>query len=325
MHAGDTHGVNLPVRLPAPRIARPREHTEELRESELFAADGRRLAQRPLRVTRGCSARPPDESWEGRRNEEISDIKVEAATGSLVLAQPRDVDELEARLWITFPAGYREYVTQLGEGVLGGTFVRVFPPWRVDKELAEWRHRINEFWFWDEGKDVLPKARALECAIIGDTLQGDDLLFHPRHTDRLFVLPREEGKVYVAGADLLSAVDWMCGSGKLTRRFKQTSNPSTAARSRPRRKTSSILRANRWTTSWSWGASGRADTAGEKYSSTICDTARVTSPRSSTRRSFSRAPGGVNPFEEQPGYLAVFRIDKANGEVRIINCQMGDN
>ncbi len=43
----------------------------------------------------------------------------------LVLAKPAQVDALEAKLWVTFPAGYREYVTTLGEGALGGAFVRV--------------------------------------------------------------------------------------------------------------------------------------------------------------------------------------------------------
>src|SRR5262245_17764133 len=113
----------------------------------------------------------------------IADINI--TKQPLVRAQPREVDELEARLWVTLPPGYREYVTQLGEGVLGGTFVRIYPPWRIDAELVEWRERIEKYWFWDAGKDLLPKARAIECIVLGDTLQGDELVFHPRYPDRL--------------------------------------------------------------------------------------------------------------------------------------------
>ena len=64
---------------------------------------------------------------------------VETIGGPLVLATQADVDALEAKLWIRFPEGYREYVTRLGEGVLGGTMVRIYPPWRIEKELSRWR------------------------------------------------------------------------------------------------------------------------------------------------------------------------------------------
>ena len=127
----------------------------------------------------------------------------------------------ETQLWLTFPRGYREYITTLGEGVLGGSFVRVYPPWRILRELSEWRERLREFWFWDKGRKVLPKERALEAVIVADTLNGDELVFHTGKPDHLFVLPHESEKIYEAGTDLLAAVDWMCDSGKLTKRFSE--------------------------------------------------------------------------------------------------------
>jgi len=47
-----------------------------------------------------------------------------------VLASDSEVLDLERLLGATFPAGYREYVTHLGEGYLND-FVRVLPPWTV--------------------------------------------------------------------------------------------------------------------------------------------------------------------------------------------------
>jgi hypothetical protein len=146
---------------------------------------------------------------------------VEVVGGALVLATDADVDGLESRLWITFPEGYREYITRLGEGVLGGSMVRVYPPWRIERELEGWRARIKKYWFWDEGKDLLPRERAPECIIVGDTLNGDELVFHPSRRDRLFVLPRDSESVFDAGADVLSAVDWICSSGELVEPFDE--------------------------------------------------------------------------------------------------------
>ena len=142
----------------------------------------------------------------------IKDVSVSNTTR--VLAKQKDVDSLESELWIQFPPGYRDYVTQLGEGILG-TLVRIYPPWRIDKELNEWRRRIDKYWFWDKGRKLLPKARALECVIVGDTSNGDELVFHPCRPGHMFVLPIDSEKIFDAGADLLEAVNWMCSSGKL--------------------------------------------------------------------------------------------------------------
>jgi hypothetical protein len=147
----------------------------------------------------------------------ISDVRI--LQKPLVLAKPHEIDGLESKLWVTFPSGYREYVTKLGEGVLGGRFVRIYPPWRIDKELADWRRRIAKYWFWESSGELLPKERALECIIVGDTVNGDELIFHPVQPNRLFVLPRDSEQARVAGADLLAAVEWMCSSGELSEPF----------------------------------------------------------------------------------------------------------
>jgi hypothetical protein len=146
---------------------------------------------------------------------------VEIVGGPVVLAMPDDVNALESRLWIEMPRGYREYVIRLGEGILGGTFVRIYPPWRIEKEIDDWRRRISKYWFWDDGSDLLPRDRARECLILGDTLNGDELVFHPGRPNCLFVLPRDSERIFDAGRDLLAAVGWMCGSGELTEPFSE--------------------------------------------------------------------------------------------------------
>ena len=99
--------------------------------------------------------------------------------------------------------------------------MRIYPPWRIEKELSEWRRRINKYWFWDDGRELLPKERAVECVIVGDTVNGDELLFHPHRPNQLYVLPRDGAQIFNAGADLLAAVEWMCSSGELVERFDE--------------------------------------------------------------------------------------------------------
>src|SRR5262245_22568624 len=142
----------------------------------------------------------------------------------LVLSPSVEVDAAESQLGIRFPTGYREYVTRFGEGVLGGCYVRIYPPRRIlagVNNLADWRQRIEEDWFWDAGRDVLTKERALQSVIIGDTLDGDELIVHPDNPERVYVLLRHSEEIHVAGDGLPAVIEWLCGSGTLTEAFDE--------------------------------------------------------------------------------------------------------
>ncbi|QDT54026.1 hypothetical protein Pan44_20530 [Caulifigura coniformis] len=123
-----------------------------------------------------------------------------------------DVDEAERVLGVTFPEGYREYITRFGEGALS-VFVRVFPPWEIANSLQEWRDRIDAYWFWGERK--LSPKRAGECIRFADTLDGDEFCFHPKRPGRLYVLPREEESVSVVDGSLWDLLKWCCVDCKL--------------------------------------------------------------------------------------------------------------
>jgi len=100
-----------------------------------------------------------------------------------------------------------------------------FIPHRIlggsSNDLLQWRQRISEYWFWDRGRDVLTKEEALQSVIIGDTLDGDELIVHPSNPERVFVLPRNRDEIYVAGDGLPEAMEWLCSSGTLTEAFDE--------------------------------------------------------------------------------------------------------
>ena len=252
-----------------------------------------------------------------------------------VLAKAKDVEAFESERWLKFPAGYREFITTLGEGVLGGTFVRVYPPWRIEKELDEWRQRINKFWFWDKGRKLLPKERALECVILGDTLNGDELVFHPMRPNQLFVLPRDSENNFLAGDDLLSTVEWMCSSGKLTKRFAERQfEPFDSRKEEPQRASGSkksvdpegeslddiIEMGKRWAKRHAARKSAKEkfDDYFKDYLSEIKDKA------GSLLCEAVIVVGDDWPFS--PGYVAMYRVkDNASGlDLGIYSCVIGD-
>jgi hypothetical protein len=140
--------------------------------------------------------------------------------GSQPDPQPH-VQEVERQLRARFPQGYLEYMNRFGEGVLGGSFIRVYPPQRVLNNLAERRSRIAEYWFWDHGTPILSKAHALECIVFADTAGGDELIFHPSQPDEIFVLPRDSEDIFAIGPGLPAAIEWCCASGVLTEPFDE--------------------------------------------------------------------------------------------------------
>jgi hypothetical protein len=143
---------------------------------------------------------------------------VELRGGPLVLVSDWEVDDLEARLDVRMPDGYREYVTTLGEGSLN-TFIRVLPPWRILADLDEHRGLMAAGWHWDSGKVPFGQDEAMESIPIADKMDGQGVvLFSPSDTHQLIVLPREDDRVYVRGPDLLETINWIC-SGRVLRSF----------------------------------------------------------------------------------------------------------
>jgi hypothetical protein len=145
----------------------------------------------------------------------------ELTSSALFYNRATDVDAAERQLGMRLPSGYGEFIARFGEGMLAG-YLRVYPPYQIlegDNSVTEWRKRIDEYWFWDDGRDVLTKEKALECIIVADTVDGDELAAHPSKPDRLYVFPRYEETLYVAGDGLLPAIEWLLTSGTQTERI----------------------------------------------------------------------------------------------------------
>lgn len=147
-------------------------------------------------------------------------------TAAVQAVSAEDVTAAEAALGARFPAGYAAFMARFGRGITGG-LVRVFPPNDIlhgSNNVSSWRKRIDEYWFWDESADVLSKAHALESVILGDTVGGDELIFHPSAPDRVIVLAHDFDVAFVASeTGLEAAVDWFFTSGKIDEPFEDDS------------------------------------------------------------------------------------------------------
>ena len=144
----------------------------------------------------------------------IIDPYVENGTCSemkLTLASDEDVDRLEEVLRIKLPAGYREFVTLLGQGEYCN-FIRVDLPGTIEKEWKNRQEFLNEYFWWEMGEEVLNKEKIIESIEIASTIDGDVIIFHPSNSERLYVLPRNDDMLYEIGSNLYEAIDWLCVS-----------------------------------------------------------------------------------------------------------------
>lgn len=135
-------------------------------------------------------------------------LQVTIVSPSVSPAPESSVAEAEVALNVKFPDGYREYVTALGSGILSD-FIRVYPPNAVVKDLSTFRERVNEYFFWDASADLLPKSRILECIWIADTINGDEVIFHPSDSHKLYLLPHDTEEIVELGPTLNDAIEWL--------------------------------------------------------------------------------------------------------------------
>ncbi|SHM70446.1 SMI1/KNR4 family protein [Flavobacterium chilense] len=136
----------------------------------------------------------------------------------LFTADAAEILACEKTLNVLFDEDYKEYVSQYGSGILGGTYVRIFLPETIIVTLEEWRKRIAEYWFWDEGKDILTKDEVLSSIRIGDTFDGDEIIVLK---NEYYILPRYSEMIYKAGNTLEETITWLCSSGILTEAFSE--------------------------------------------------------------------------------------------------------
>jgi hypothetical protein len=156
-------------------------------------------------IARGTSRRKPATGEPKRMDEEeaFAPLVGVGTGGTVPRASHADVDEAERAIGTQLPAGYRTYVVERGVGTLSGT-VRIYGPTTLATQVASWRARIEQHWFW--GETPIDHAGALEGICIGDTVDGHEIISLPGDPDLLFLLPRGSERARKLGRGLGAAL-----------------------------------------------------------------------------------------------------------------------
>jgi hypothetical protein len=127
----------------------------------------------------------------------------------LMLAADEDVDFAETIIIVSFPDGYKDYVTTLGLGEYCN-YIRIAMPQDILLSYKKYQQFLDKYWFWEMGEEILSKEKATESIKIGETIDGDVIIFHPSNSNELFVLPRHDDMLHKIGDNLYEAIDWLC-------------------------------------------------------------------------------------------------------------------
>jgi hypothetical protein len=127
-----------------------------------------------------------------------------------------DVEATEAAAGEQLPSGYGSLLTTLGDGMISGV-LRVWSPSEFEDKQRFFREVTQAAWFFEEPDETFSREEALESVMVADSLDGDQIIFHPG-SGRLHVLPRDDERTYDVGTEMGDVVAWYQDSGILWRR-----------------------------------------------------------------------------------------------------------
>ena len=133
----------------------------------------------------------------------------------------REVENLEKDLGVTLPAGYAEYVERFGAGSYAcrkGGQIRIYVPSRILRSVGKGMGADYAL-DWEDGH-LLEKVDAHRAIQFGDTSNGDVLFAFPNKVDVVYVMGRDEIKVYRLDGDLWVVLQWLTSSGKTMEPFR---------------------------------------------------------------------------------------------------------
>lgn len=111
----------------------------------------------------------------------------------LYRATAAQIAACEEALHFHFENDYKNLLLQYGEGTIAYC-IRTYSPEKIQREQSEWLARISEYWFWDDGADILSKAQVQASICLADTFNGDET-------------------IYPVGNTFTTVADWLMTSG----------------------------------------------------------------------------------------------------------------
>lgn len=123
-----------------------------------------------------------------------------------------EINQIEESLGVRLPTGYREFITTFGEGIYCDLFC-IFPPQKILNEYEGRRRTWREYaqlFFYQDREQPLEEAKLYDSIILGETIDGDQMVYYPLEPDRLYMLPRHSDVITMVSSDFSDLHIWDC-------------------------------------------------------------------------------------------------------------------
>lgn len=104
-----------------------------------------------------------------------------------------EIAAAEAQLGVTLPSGYKQLMQTFGIGDYCDLF-RIAEPQVIVQELEEFRKFWQEHFklFFEDNEGHLTPAQIQQSIRLGDSMDGDEIIFYPPTPKSIYILPRHD-------------------------------------------------------------------------------------------------------------------------------------
>ncbi len=125
----------------------------------------------------------------------------------LITATNEQIIKVEKKFGFKLPESYIHYITFLGEGLYSG-FIRIYLPDRIkDNSNSILVKRLHN--------DILNKYDFDKLICIGDSMEGDQIVFCPEYTNKIFICSRHFPELYFLDEGLYKPMKWSDSYGNV--------------------------------------------------------------------------------------------------------------
>jgi hypothetical protein len=127
------------------------------------------------------------------------------------------VIQVEKALGIQLPEGYRRFITRWGLGVYCDLFW-IYAPDQIMQSYHKYRKAWKNFshfdvqgkrhWLYEGSEGILDESQLQESIVIGDSSDGDKLVFFPCQHNKIYILPRNSRTITWIKADFSDLHRW---------------------------------------------------------------------------------------------------------------------
>jgi hypothetical protein len=126
----------------------------------------------------------------------------------------KEVEALQTQIGVALPSGYVDFIRRFGEGEYCDLFY-IHSPSTLLKRLPDFRSVWADYWFFEGSEHLLSQEEVQQSYLLGESKDGDEIVFYPPRSHELYMLPRHSEKIARVKPDFSDLHLWNADTPRL--------------------------------------------------------------------------------------------------------------